>query len=496
VTAPSPEQIEAARANLSPEDRKEFDALLAMEVPAASLLDFIPRTSPKFVAPTHLRPLVDELERCRTEPVRDVTSTPPRHGKTELFLHAIAWLLANDPSEQIAYVTHTDRLARMKSGKARQLALAAGVQISNESNSKSDWRTGVGEGGVWATSTGGAIVGLGFTKIFVDDPVKGRNDVESALQRENDYAWFNGDLFNRLEPDGSIFVNMARWHEDDLSGRLIREGWKHINLPAINDEGVPLWPERWPLAALAEIRAKSEYDWLSLYMGTPRSREGKLFEGVKTYTKLPDTLNVAVGVDLAYTSKTSSDWSIAVVIGEHDGLWYVLDVVRKQVRADVFAGALLALQKRHPAATMRWYGSTTELGSADLLKMMGVRISGKLATTDKFIRAQPVAAAWKAGRVLLPAQAPWLEAFLEVVQNFTGVGDINDDDVDALAAGFDILPARLLPTTPKPGSPEAIAAEHERMLEAARQAAERRSLAARGGGFLPRDPFLNPRGNR
>jgi predicted phage terminase large subunit-like protein len=466
VTTLSPEAIEAARAKLSPEDRAELDALLEVEDAPDSLLDFIPQTSPKFVAPVHLQPLVEVLERSRHAPVRVVVSTPPRHGKTELLLHYMAWLLAHDPSHQIAYATHTDRLARMKSGKARGLAITAGVPISSDSNSKSDWRTGVDEGGVWATSTGGAIVGLGFKTIIVDDPVKGRNDVESAVQRENDWDWFNGDLFNRLEPGGSIIVNMARWHEDDLSGRLIREGWQHINLPAINDAGEALWPERWPVSALEEIRAKSEYDWVSLYQGTPRTREGKLFEGTKTYTELPKSLSIAIGIDLAYTAKTASDWSVAVVVGEHDGLWYVLDVVRRQTRAAEFAAELMKLTARHPAAPMRWYCSTTEMGSADLLRSMGVRrLAGELAVNDKYIRAQPVAAAWKAGRVLLPAQAPWLAEFTRVVTGFTGIGDIEDDDVDALAAAFDLLPARPIVQKPKEGTAEWFREEERKAFE-------------------------------
>ena len=36
--------------------------------------------------------------------------------------------------------------------------------------------------------------------------------------------------------------------------------------------------------------------------------------------------------------------------------------------------------------------------------------------------------------VLVPRVAPWTQDFLRVVESFTGVGDPEDDDVDALAA--------------------------------------------------------------
>ncbi len=60
-------------------------------------------------------------------------------------------------------------------------------------------------------------------------------------------------------PGGRIVVIQTRWHEDDLSGFLLREdpdNWHEIRLPAICDDlddplgraiGEPLWPERYPL---------------------------------------------------------------------------------------------------------------------------------------------------------------------------------------------------------------------------------------------------------
>lgn len=472
-----------------------------VEAPTGSLLDFVPRISPEFQSPVHLAPLARELERARHEPVRLLVSSPPRHGKTELLLHFVALVLKDDPSKQFAYVTHTDRLAKKKSAKARSLAIRAGVRISSDSSAKHDWRTGVRDGGLWATSRDGGLTGEGFHFLLIDDLVKDRAAAESAVEREADHAWFKGTAFNRVEPTGSIIVNHTRWHDDDLIGRLAKEGgWTVVNLPAILDDGTPLWPGRWTLERLGEIRAQSEYDWLSLYMGTPRSRSGRLFEGVKTYTEAPKELRIAIGVDLAYTAKTSSDWSVAVVLGEANDRWYVLRVVRRQVRADEFAGELLKLKRLYPTAVFRLYGSTTEIGSADLLKLLGVPISGVIATHDKYVRAQPVAVAWKAGKVLLPAQPPpgmtpeELGEFIRVVNGFTGVGDLEDDDVDALAPAYDLLPGKIVVRSPAIGSPEWMAAETERMREAARTTAERDRMARQNpAAFNVRDPFLGGR---
>lgn len=65
------------------------------------------------------------------------------------------------------------------------------------------------------------------------------------------------------------------------------------------------------------------------------------------------------------------------------------------------------------------------------------------AKGDKFARAQDVAGAWNKGRVCVPNDAEWLDAFLSEVATFTGVSDDHDDQVDALAAAY--VPAAAVP---------------------------------------------------
>jgi predicted phage terminase large subunit-like protein len=76
---------------------------------------------------------------------------------------------------------------------------------------------------------------------------------------------------------------------------------------------------------------------------------------------------------------------------------------------------------------------------------------GQVAKADKFIRALRYAAAWNAGKVLLPTSAPWLEEFLSEHASFTGVRDKRDDLIDAAVAAFDLLDTGDvdIPTQPK-----------------------------------------------
>jgi phage terminase large subunit-like protein len=88
---------------------------------------------------------------------------------------------------------------------------------------------------------------------------------------------------------------------------------------------------------------------------------------------------------------------------------------------------------------MKFYGSGVATGTVDVVNAMNdrLRLEAIPATVDKFQRAQPVAAAWNAGKVLVPRDAPWLDDFIREVASFTGLGDRHDDQVDALAAAFD-----------------------------------------------------------
>src|SRR5260370_1655825 len=74
-----------------------------------------------------------------------------------------------------------------------------------------------------------------------------------------------------------------------------------------------------------------------------------------------------------------------------------------QVAVPVFKARLDAVRALRPGAKTLWYTSSTESGLAE---MLGIR--PKLAKEDKFVRAQPVAAAWNAkpAKILVPPNAP------------------------------------------------------------------------------------------
>lgn len=402
-----------------------------------TLNEFIPRANAKFTAPAHLQQLVKAIEASQTEELRLVVHAPPRHGKTETILNGFAWLLGKDPTRRHAYASYEANLAKSKSRKARQIATATGVQLS--ATRLDEWLTTEG-GGLFATGVGGPLTGRGVTGLMVvDDPIKNRVEAESEATRERNWEWFNEVAYTRLEPGSSCIVCMTRWHPQDLAGRLVDEkGWKYIRLPALDENEQALAPHLFDAERLADIREQvGEYTWSSLYQGVPRKRGGSVFGDVHYYEPAATSLTgcrLALGIDCAYSAKTHADYSVAIVLAELNGVFYVLDVQRHQIKAPEFKVRIDALRRVHGVRRSRWYTATTEEGTADLLG-----VTAQLARGDKFVRAQPVAAAWNAGKLLVPRTAPWADHFIAEVCSFTGIGDKRDDQVDALAAGFDVL---------------------------------------------------------
>jgi predicted phage terminase large subunit-like protein len=430
---------------------------------------FITLTSPRHRRPLHLRPLTQLLDRAMHEPVFATVSVPPRHFKTETLLHGVARVLRDRPGRMNAYATYSSDFAERKSRLARSIATRANVPMSavrghnpfSPASTLNYWQTSAG-GGFLAVGRGAGFTGDGVTGLLViDDPHKDRQEAESARTRQEVWDWFTDVALLRVEETGSIIVTHTRWHEDDLIGRIRRSGdfedWVHINLPALAEEGKAdllgrkpgeaLLPWKFPAEKLEKRRRQiGEYSWYSLYQGEPRPRGGRLFGPAHYYRDLPDTALVyGYGADMAYTAKTSSDYSVRIWLAKtRDALFrdifYILHVERMQVAAPEFARVLQADQRRQPAPVF-WRAVGPERGSADLMNsLMGVPFQVLPTTGDKFIHAQPVAAAWNDGRVLLPSDnPPWMKDFLAEVQAFTGVNDPEDDQVDALGNAFDGL---------------------------------------------------------
>lgn len=434
----------AVLAELSDDERAVVYAAYAPH--ADGLLDFVAATTPRFVPPRHLAPVAALLERARRGVrVRALISAPPRHGKTELLLHTIPWWLRARPHDTVGYISYGAQFAHGKSRMARGYAAAAGFEARPDFDTVAECRNA--EGGGWlATGIDGPLTGKGLNLLLLDDPHKDRVEAESLLARNRVEEWTRGTALTRLEPDASALIFQQRWTDDDIYGRLARDGgWEVINLPALDADGTPLWPERWSREALEALRVEiGEYNWWSQYMGEPRPRGGRVFGDPVRYVE-PDKAGarIVLAVDGAGTESDRSDYSAALALAmKGDGATQsadVLEVWRDRLEPPVVAARLAEFQARHAAGNAMVIEASRD-GKAIAKALRGINPALHIVEWppigDKFTRAQPVAAAWNTSRVRVPLHAPWVADFLAEVGKFTGVGDRHDDQIDALSMAW------------------------------------------------------------
>ncbi len=468
---------------------RQFRQLEAAEVPE-SLPEFFARVRPDLKHPEHLfapgvdklgnpaRSLGETLAATINSPQQASFSTPPQFGKSILVLVALAWYASRVARSISAYVSYNDDIACAQSDICRAMCRAAGL---NPRGSKSCIILNNGSMILFA-SKGGPLEGKPVTGIAIlDDAYKNRAEAESGIEREALRKWFFSTFLGRTHPTTSVLVVGHRWTADDLIAEVDDAGFPWTNYPALWPDGRSLW-ESFKSALWLNARRLliGPITWLSEYQGQPMSKGGRLFEGVYYYTTkdakpgevlLPQRhlMRVAIGVDLAYTEKTASDWSVAVALGEYNAEWYVLEAMRRQCKADVFTEELKLMSKRFPGARLRWHGSSTERGAADVIRTLGkIDLQGVIAPTKPYGRSLLAGAAWSRGAIHVPnpetaggAQLE-IQEFIRVVTTFAGGDGAEDDDVVALDTAHEMLPARALTVQAREGSPEWIMEQREK----------------------------------
>lgn len=420
----------------------------------------------------HLRLISDEVTRaCVRGGGRLVVAAPPRHGKTELLSHWLpVWYLALYPSRRVILASYADELATRNARLVRNTLLRnsqdpnalMGTALSDDSRAADRWHTREG-GGLLAAGVGGGITGWGAHLLVVDDPFRGAEDAASEAYRERAWRWWQQDARTRLEPGGTVVVVATRWHEDDLTGRLLSEQkrggerWTEITLRALAEgddplgrkPGEPLWPARFPLQALDSIRSGvGSYAWNALYQQRPTPAEGALVkrEWWRWYDAVPADLDQIVqSWDLTFGASATSDYVAGHVWGRKGTSYYMLDRIHDRLDAPGQLRAIRALSERWPQATAKLVEQAANAQA--VVALLQHEVPGLVLVPARGSKETRVAWAAnasapliEAGNVYLPREAPWAR---DVVEEFAAFpAGAHDDDVDAATQAITYLAER------------------------------------------------------
>lgn len=414
-----------------------------------NLLSYAISQFPGYRPADHHRAIAKALTRVvNGECKRLMIFMPPRHGKSQLTSEFFpAWFLGHHPDRYIIATTYAQELADDFGRKVRnQLqdplyqAIFPECRLSSDSASSSKFNT-TAKGSYFAVGAGGPITGRGAHVLLIDDPIKGREDAESETQRRKLKEWYQSVARTRLMPNGAIVVIQTRWHEDDLAGWLLsahsHEKWEVINLPAISEEGKPLWEEMYDLKTLEAIRDSiGMRDWNALYQQNPIPDAGEFFkrEWFNFYDVPPTGMYVYGASDFAVT-EGKGDYTEHGIFGldEHGNI-YILDWWSGQTNAAEWIDAMLDLQDQW--GTIRWFGEAGVIRRAVepmLAKRMEERrvflnLEWMASMADKSTRARNFQGRAANRKVYLPRKTAWGADLLNQIVRFPA--GTHDDKVD------------------------------------------------------------------
>jgi predicted phage terminase large subunit-like protein len=372
-----------------------------------------------------------------------------------------AYFLSRHAGSQIIATSHTASLAEHFGRQVRRVVVEYGecldLRLAQDSRAAGRFSLQSG-GGYFAAGIRGPITGRRADLILIDDPIKSWAEAESLVYRDAMYDWYRAELTARLKPNGRIVLLMARWHEDDLAGRLLRGpgDWQNLRLPALAEAGdilgralgEPLWPAWQDEAAIIRQRAEvGERAFAALYQQSPKPPEDALFN-TKTVMVVPDIPALKRTVrawDLAATlpgAGRNPDYTVGLKLGAaQDDFLIVLDVIRFQSSpAGVVARIKAAAQLDGFTTVIALPQDPGQAGVAQVAALTadlaGYRVDATVESGAKITRAMPAATLMDGGKVRLLA-GPWNENFLRELEAFPD--SQKDDQVDAFSRAVNVL---------------------------------------------------------
>ncbi|VTS08533.1 terminase large subunit domain-containing protein [Tuwongella immobilis] len=478
----------------SPKSQEAAAELLRRRQARRDLLEFVRYTKGDYEPNWHHASIARKLDDLATGRItRLMVFAPPRHGKSELVSRRFpAYLLGSHPNTSIIACAHTAELASDMNRDVQQCIMSPeyqrlfpGTSLRPGRANSSTFET-VSGGRYICAGVGGPITGRGGDMLIIDDIFKNAEEANSPTIRSKIRRWYETTFRTRAMPGARILITLTRWHPDDLAGQLQAlmgsdrhaDQWEVLCLPALAGDGTPseidprspgeaLWPARFPVRALMAAKAGCiPADWLALYQQAPIREGGNHFrrdwfrrcrvsqfdtpgdsfilmqpDGSTRRVKREDC-QIIVTADPATSEKEHNDpTAIGVYAMTPSGDLLALSVTAEHLDLGV-------IPERLVAAANAW-GATYIALESDGFQVSVARatrtVSGCPAVRElshegkgKLSRAIPAIIRAQSGQIYLLQDAdgqdlPWVAAFLDECEQFTGLAGNRDDRVDTLA---------------------------------------------------------------
>jgi predicted phage terminase large subunit-like protein len=447
--------------------------LLKRRAAKKSLASFIEYLGLSIVPAAHHRLLINHLEAVERGDIDKLMVWMPPGSAKSTYTSVLfpPWFMGRNSKLPVLGVSNTTELAERFSRRARNLTASPlyrnvfGFGCSEDTKSAGSWENEQG-GEFFAAGIGSAIAGRRAKLGLIDDPIKSREEADSERIRQKHWDWYLNDFLTRLMPGSAQIVIQTRWHEDDLSGRILeREAgqWTVIKLPMEARENDPLgrsygdrlWPE-WFTQEMCDTAKKDVRAWNALYQQDPAPEDGEYFkrEYFQDYDVIPGGLHIYGASDYA-VSEGAGDFTEHGVFGlDFTGNIYLLDWWREQAASNIWIERQCDLIAQY--SPLIWFGEAGPIRKAiePFLKRRMVerqtlcRLEWLPSIHDKVVRARPFQARAAMGNVFTPAHAQWKPELMSQLMRFPA--GKYDDGVDVCSLIGRGLEHARTPAIPKP----------------------------------------------
>lgn len=412
---------------------------------------------------------------------RVMIELPPRHWKSTIFSRFLpGYCIRRFPDQSGGICCQTQDLAVGFSENARTFFVASGGLLNPAMAGKQEWGPSGHIGSIWTAGIGKGTGKPGH-RLYIDDPIKGREEAESAAFRRQVHNWWDSVLSTREEPNNTVVVVHTRWHEADLIGYLLsknleleKEGleqecerWHVISLPIqavpANDikplpstvtrepdtrqPGEALDPGRFDEKWIRRKKANTpEREWESVYQQRPSAGKGTVFflDRMKFYgcpqwpgqegdPLLPDRfIRKILSVDCTFDDTPGSDMVAMGLWGQNEHGAWLLDLVNERLDFPATTSMIESMYIRHKFTELL---VEKKANGAAVIKSLTTKAQGYSVIAggigdmgSKESRANAASVEFNNGRVFFPRSAPWTNTVVQ--QHVKFPADTYDDIVD------------------------------------------------------------------
>lgn len=365
------DHVIAARRELAQRSLRDFACMI--DIPSAPISDAADEDTFSVIKldslADHHNLLLTRLEQIECGDIKNLmVLMPPGSAKsTYADVVFVPWFLAKKSRRSVILASYASEIAEKQGRRARQLINSKSfknimsVELKTNQQSVHNWALSNNS----EYMAGGLLSGLTGNRAhlgIIDDPLRGRAAAESETIRNKTWEAYTDDFCSRLIPNAPQIMILTRWHEDDLAGRILPDGWDGesgyfngrdgrdwhvICLPALADRsddplgreiGQTLWPEWFSLEHWEPFK-RNRRTWSSLYQQKPSPDDGTYFkkEWFKRYRvgSEPANLRKYITSDHAPGGADHNDFNCFRVwgIAENNDV-YLLDGFRTQETLD------------------------------------------------------------------------------------------------------------------------------------------------------------------